>query len=276
MISVKYVNSNGTSIDLLGSKLRATEGYVHNRKWSPVVNALSVGARLKSFNKDPIQYDLTVALRGTLQERYAMMDNLLEAFEYDVIRKTPGRLWFGSSYIDCYVIESAASVGDLSTRTNVAFKVYCPYPFWISEKSKSFFPSQGEEPIGKLEYPYDYPYDYKADPHGSARWIIDHYADSEFKMTIHGPALNPAIHINGHEYKVFTNLLNDEYLTIDSRDNTIIKALQNGVKLNLLNDRSKTESVFANIPSGVLDITWSGGFGFDITLFLERSEPKWI
>ena len=66
-----------------------------------------------------------------------------------------------------------------------------------------------------------------------------------------------------------------EYLTIDSRDYTVYKYLSNGTVETLFHDRGLADSVFEPIPSGLLRINWSGAFGFDLTLFLERREARW-
>ena len=94
-------------------------------------------------------------------------------------------------------------------------------------------------------------------------------------MTIYGPCENPRILINGYPRQIFTSLESNEYLVIDSRDSTVIKHLANGTTVSVYNSRQFQPSIFEKIPSGLLSIDWTGLFGFDVTLFLERSEPKW-
>jgi hypothetical protein len=38
--------------------------------------------------------------------------------------------------------------------------------------------------------------------------------------------------------------------------------------------RNKAESVFEQIPAKSLSLSWPGTFGFDLTLYEERSEPR--
>ena len=54
-----------------------------------------------------------------------------------------------------------------------------------------------------------------------------------------------------------------------------MKYRNNGVMVNLFDLRGKEFSVFEPIPGDVVTVTWNGSFGFDITLFEERSEPAW-
>jgi hypothetical protein len=48
-----------------------------------------------------------------------------------------------------------------------------------------------------------------------------------------------------------------------------------GTTVNHFNDRNKASYIFEKIPPGNNAITWPGGFGFDVILMEERSEPKW-
>lgn len=75
--------------------------------------------------------------------------------------------------------------------------------------------------------------------------------------------------------EVFVTLEKEEYMIIDSRDYTVQKYLVNGTVQNLFHDRALGKSIFEQLPSGLLKINWSGEFGFDLTLFLERREAKW-
>ena len=66
------------------------------------------------------------------------------------------------------------------------------------------------------------------------------------------------------------------------RDPTAGKAIQdatknlgNGTMQNIFEKRAKDKSIFEPIPSGSLAVNWNGEFGFDFTVFKERSVPKW-
>ena len=106
-------------------------------------------------------------------------------------------------------------------------------------------------------------------------WKVDHYAPCEFLMIIFGPVADPRIVINGHPYQVYDTLLENEYMQIDSRKNTVIKYMANGTRQNLYDLRAKMESVFEPITPGNIAVNWPGSYGFDLTLYLERSEPRW-
>lgn len=110
---------------------------------------------------------------------------------------------------------------------------------------------------------------------GVTTWDIEHVTASDFEMILYGPCVNPYVIINGHTYTVYTDLEAGEYLVIDSRAYTATKYLSNGTTQNMFNERGLADSIFEKIPSGLLRINWSGDFGFDLTLFLERREARW-
>ena len=126
-----------------------------------------------------------------------------------------------------------------------------------------------------LDYPHDYSYDYTVSDIGSQIWNIDHVVACPFLLTIYGPVTDPRILIDGRVIEVYTTLESNEYLILDSRDHTIIKYLSNGTTQNLYNNRYMEESVFDPIGPGPVYVTWTGTFGFDITAYIERNEPRW-
>ncbi len=88
-------------------------------------------------------------------------------------------------------------------------------------------------------------------------------------MDIYGPVVNPRVMVNGYPYIVYATIAEGETLTIDSIKKTVMCG-----ERNLFDARNKKQSVFEKIPSGNLALTW-GNFKFKLTLYEERSEPKW-
>ena len=279
MIGIKYVCSNGKEYNLIGDRMRATSGYFHEYEWKPMTTNQEIGENVYGFEKEPKTYQITLTFRGLLEERKANMDELIDCFEYDMANKTPGRIWFGRYYIDCYVKEANSKVSPTRNNwTNMEIGVYCPYPMWVEEEKKNFYPDSAEkgEDYEFLDYKYDYAYDYSKPLSGTEHWYIDHYRSSNFHMIIYGPCANPRITINEQVYQIFDALENNEYIEIDSRKRTIVKRLANGTEQNIFYKKSTGNSIFSEIPAGDLLISWNGEFGFEITIFKERSVPKWI
>lgn len=278
MIEIKYVCSNGEEYNLIGDKMRATSGYFHAYEWKPNTTEREMGVTVNAFAKEPVTYDITLTVRGEEKERKQILNKLTNAFEYDVVNLTPGRIYYGEYYIDGYVKKSSNEVSsENNSRTDCKIEIYCPYPFWSMEQQESFYPDSANKgkPYTFLDYPIMYNYDYSRKSAGTQNWIIDHFRDNNFEMVIYGPCADPRILINGYPYQIYETLEAGEYILIASREKTITKHLRNGTVQNIFAKRAKDKSVFALIPSGVLTLNWSGEFGFDIKVYKERSVPEW-
>ena len=273
MIELKYIASSGNVYNLKGDGIRTKKANYHAWKWGVTGTTLQYGIRISNFTRKPVEYTTQLIFSGSYESRRQMINALHEDFELDIRNGIPGRVIWGEYYIDCFMAESSTEpdVGNVWTKNDV--KIYCPYPFWIKEETKSFYPAQA--PVGQefLDYPYDYEYDYFYGNPGSAVWDTEFPFASDFKMTIYGLVSNPRVLVNGYPYQINTDLAEDEYLIIDSRDNTIQKYIGSQV-INIFDSRDKTKSVFQPMPGGALRFNWSGAFGFDLTLFEERSEPR--
>ena len=93
-------------------------------------------------------------------------------------------------------------------------------------------------------------------------------------MTIFGPVVNPMVTINGYSYVFYMTIAEGEYLVIDSRAKTVTLYGAGGVQTNAFDNRNKAESVFEQIPGGNLQVVWDATFGFNLTIYHERSEPR--
>ena len=104
---------------------------------------------------------------------------------------------------------------------------------------------------------------------------IDHIIPSDFEMIVYGPCINPKVLINGYPYEILTTLEGNEYLILNTAEQTIMKYLSNGPADNLFNARGYDYSVFEKIPPGLINVNWSGDFGIDLYVFLKRKEAAW-
>lgn len=388
MIEVKYVSgANGTELNLIGDKLRATDGYVHTRSWSPVTLSRLIGANLRYFKKEPKAYDITVTLRGDLNERYAMLDRLTDVFDGDIKSKKIGKLWFGDYYLKCYAIDSEVKVNsDLNSRTDVKITFWAPYPEWVKEHEINLGKDESSgEIVGGLDYApdrtgrrlantwwaldydsqhsglwlrhgddiegtmyeyeinvggtitndtgkflicyvfylprneedweepvreyfnleagesrllthhcyivcdapavtvsqptrsweFNYDYDFGSTTSSRKEMQFDGSTDVNFRMVIHGAAVNPTININGHIYQVNTSINDGEYIVIDSVERTV--TLYSGIaEINLFDLRYKQSDIFEPIDATEMTVNWGGSYEVDLILYLERSEPRWV
>ena len=273
---LEYIGSAGT-IDFtqFETQIFTTSGF-HAYEWTRQETAQTFGVKVDKFTKEPLTYEMTVAIRGTQSDKEAALNQIAEITEQDVVNKTPGRLYWKDYYLDCYILKADTQPSGDFWGAERSMTIFAPYPFWIKEETKQFLPvNRDQEDAGGLDYDYDYDYDYALDVPGQQRWNIDHYAPSEFQMILYGYCQNPRVMVGDYPYQVFDTCEEGEYIVIDSRAKTVVKHLNNGDVTNIFDLRAKENSVFEKIPGGNQLVTWAGTFGVDITLFMERSEPKW-
>lgn len=234
--------------------------------------------RITGFSKDVQEHDLTISVFGNTAEEYeANLQQMHDIFEGDVRGMTPGRLYVGNYYLTCYIAASAKAdweynCGILDNTLTLA----TDYPHWVQEETQKFFPQQGAGAGSGLDYPYDYPYGYTPGASGTASWVTGHYTASDYQLVLYGPCENPRVLVNGRAKGVYDILDPSDYVVIDSRTHTVVKYLANGTQQNKYDYRVKEgTSMFEKIPGGTLALNWSGLFGFDLTLYKERSEPLW-
>lgn len=273
-VLLKYVASSGNEYNLKADSIRTLTANYHRWNWGAEGTTLQYGMRVAHFTRAAAVYETTLLFYGSKLAIKDTLNALHEDFERDVRLMTPGRIIWGSYYIDCYVNDSSTEPTENNVNPKNTVKLFCPHPFWIREIKHSF--AVQSAPVGQsfLDYDYDYEYDYYLGSRGTDLWRTGSPFASDFRMVIFGAVTNPRVIINGYPYQVFATINSGEYLSIDSRKNTVTKVQSNGTRVNMFDSRNKEQSVFEPIPGGNLLVSWSGAFGFDLTLYQERSEPR--
>ena len=126
-----------------------------------------------------------------------------------------------------------------------------------------------------FDYAHDYSYDY-SNTLINQKIIVPGETPAGFRLIVYGSCDNPTISIGELTYKVNTTLLTGEHLIIDITSKTISKIKNSGEKVNVFDLRDRDADFFEKIPAGMHSVAWSGAFGFDVILLIERSEPEWI
>lgn len=261
MIRAYYKNSKGEVLDLLKYPYLTAEADWFDSNWEE--------------NSEGYQRSVQMDVYGSDTGFARNMERLYSIIAVDAEEETYGRLYVNDTYLQCRVQSSAKTGWQGYTYAEIQLTFTAPALSWTTEEKKSFFPQAEPVAADGLDFPFDFPFDFAAEKAGTAVWEVDHVSSSGFQMVIYGPCVNPQVLINGHTYEVFTTLESGEYLLIDSRMQTVYKYLTNGTVQNLFHDRGLTDSIFEPIPPGMLRFNWTGGFGFDLILFLERREARW-
>lgn len=282
MMGLYYLSgTGGEKLDLMSSQYRASIQDLLQYEWDYETsdNVGRNGGRITEMKRGVATKPMTISVMGSSREAYTeALNRYLRITERDIRNLTPGRLYLGENYLTCYL---AASQYDTAFDPGVTFArkavtLVSEYPFWRIEETTRYLPDDREtESAEYLDYPYDYAYDYLYDLSGARQLINDHYAPSDFVMTVYGPAVNPTVYIAGHKYMVATVLYDGDYMVVDSAAKTVSRTAADGTTENLFNYREKDAEIFEKIPPGNNTVIFNQEFGFDLTLYRERSEPEW-
>lgn len=278
-----YVNSKNERIDFYGYPYVFQEGDLIDYGYSYTKDRFG---KIKDFRKEAVEKraqiaiisDKTLSGKQREEEFYMYLNKITEIVDYDTANGQYGRLYTDTGfYLLCNVVTSKkTNWSSCGLCAFTEFVVLAPDAVWVKEKEKRF---GGAANSVLSDYGFDYAYDYAYDYASSLlnqRLVVDGPTSSHFVMIIYGSCENPAVSIGTHTYKVNTSLITGEYLTIDSMKKKITKTTNYGEKINVYDLRDRTYiNFFEKIPAGPSPVAWSGSFGFDITLYMERSEPAW-
>ena len=270
---VKYVNSKGVEVNLNKHPYKMLVSDILDYEWEVITSANRITGFGYTVKEKVLNIDVHRSRDAGAREN---MSRLTDIFETDILSSAPGRLYIDEQYMIGYIKSSEKDNWETDQIIQGEYGLTTDNPFWITEKHFSFQKKTAKEKIFEpLDYPYDFPYDLTREQVGLDKIEGSDLSDSHFKLTIYGPAVFPEIHIGGHIYRVNTVVAEGEYLTIDSREETVVRCMIDGTKINEFDNRDHDHSVFKKIPGGIMETEWNGSFGWDITLFEERSEPRW-
>lgn len=282
MREIYYINSRGDRINLDRWPYRLKNRNPQNWEWEyDVVNMGSVGGKVQRIFRNVSEFDLTITVctqAGGDAQRLMDVKNLYEGLEYDSATGNVGKLFFGPEYMQCCFIRSEKTTnGDIPFALDVEMTILSPYPMWCREETFNYYrynAAQSRAEASGLNYPYNYPYNYSRNL--ALNYLVNNnYREDDFEMKIFGPINDPIITIGDNVYSLETQILQNEYVVINSRDKEVYKVNSLGQIINIFNSRSKNQSFFKKIPYGKNQVIYSGNFAFEITLFHERSEPDW-
>ena len=271
---IRYVSSDGEELRFgAGETYRYENTSLHDYSWG--YDALN--DHISRFRRALTEYTLTVGVRADT-DGLSARNKLTEVFESDVKKHTPGRLYVGDSYIDCYVVGSTKSLWNFDVNVMTAeLRILSEEPYWRHETTFRYVVEESRS--DDHDYPYDYAYDYGSV--NRSQYLTNPYlSPCKFRLTIYGPVVNPEVRIGANSYGVDTAVGEGCYLVIDSSERTVVLHDVYGHGTDAYDDRVRGAQgsgtyIFEDVPQGSSGVMWSGGFYFDLTLIEERSEPPW-
>lgn len=268
---IKYINNKNEVVEFGDDVVFANYNDLRDYSWQYDTDF----NRLSNFRRDITTKSLPIIINAKTEEDGARLKNkIFEVFEKDVLMNKKGKFIIGDYYYKCFITEAVNS--EYLYCNGLLYKslsIVTDEPYWVKEKEHNFFITAKES--ASSFYPYDYPYDYSNNL-GSRTIINDNFIDTNIKIIIYGPVVNPVVFIGAHPYAVETAVFDGEYLTIDTKNKTAIKTKNNGDTINEFHKRNKQYSVFQKMKAGSSTVSWNENFNFTIITIEERSEPKWI
>ena len=267
-----YTNNLGETLEFGKDCLFVNENDLRDFAW----DIINKNDRISGFKKGIVSKTIPIIIKCDYEaEGVALRNRLFEVFEKDVIAKKHGKIHIGNYYLQCYI--TGTKKAQYLTNRNymvVSATVRTDIPDWVKETTiERKMPSL--DSTGFLDYPYDYQFDFQ-NQFVNTSIINDGLVPSNFILKIEGFVNNPSLYIGGHKYSVNTTVNDGEILVIDSLNKTIVLN-KDGVLVNCFKDRNKYSYIFEKIPTGVSTISSPDEqLKFSLTLFEERSEPKWI
>lgn len=273
---IYYVNSQNKKIDLLEPPYMLQTGTLFDSKWEYEYLDSENSGSITAIKKALEEKEMTLSVIGADGIGFEeAADKLHEAFDTDVILQSPGRLYVGEMYMECYMVASEKSEWENDADyMDVDLTIVAECPVWIGKETYTFHSFDSNPTANIKKYPYQYPYRYA---NGSnKRYIInDNFLESDFKMYIYGPVVKPQVTIGENIYLVNIVLEKGERLEIDTMSRTIVKIMRNGSRVNAFHYRQKGTEFFKKIKTGRQIVSWAGKFDFDIVLIEKRGEPRW-
>lgn len=271
---IRYVNSEGVEVILNKEPYKVLMSDLTDYDSVEVER----NGKIACFTKEITERDLNIDIISNSKEATQELCNKLnEVFEKDIYNDVAGKIYINDYYMRCFIKSCKKSKRGNGVIRSYEYTLITDYPFWIKETTYQYLPeSPNQVDYATLEkgilFP-EFPFDF-APVRGEKILENPSFTDSNFIMTIYGFAESPQVSIAGHPHRVETTVYEGERLVIDSKKGTVKKIGRLGEVVDCYNARQKDYSVFQKIPAGLNVFQWSGGFGIDITLFDERSEPK--
>ena len=288
MLNLKYISSRGTEYDLLTDDRFVTECNAFDYEFTPVTFGKKYGSKVYGFEMEQKEIEATFYVFG--ENRKAQINELIAAFDYDVLNEKSGTLVCNGYSIPAYSISASDSSNNSSSLLWDTFtrRFLCPYPFWSKQTLFELFQDSSTSiewtdikdylPVsenGKA----DYEWDYMTHVGKNGELVNEALTGSDYVIVINGATEVPSITIGDLTITLDVAIDEHEYITIDSRAKTITLTYADGTTENIFGSRDVSVDIFQKIPYGTIPVYWddegTGEYSWTIALYDERTAPLW-
>lgn len=269
-----FENHLGQRFEGLENGVYMNYNALRNYSWQYETINNRISRFYRSISSQPIPL---VVLCDSDEKAISVKNRLMELAEVDIEARLPGKIYIGEYYTSGYITASEKSNYLINKRLcNIKLTLTSEDSAWYREETHAFYPGVGISVGigGGTDHPYDYPYDYALSLKGQ-KIVSNSVGSSAFRLLIYGETVNPSVVIGSHIYAINGTIGKGETLLIDSLTKKITLTTALGNKINWFDKRGRDHYIFEPIPAGQSAVSWSGAFGFDLTVIEKRSEPKW-
>lgn len=276
---LKYINHLGEELHFGRDGLYVNESDIRDFSWT----VATVNNKVSGFSRGMANKTIPVrVLCASKADGIIKKNNLFEIPEKDILANQKGRLELDGYYCECFVTGSQKSRYTISEQyMETDLTIFTDRPVWVRETKIDFKKDPTRRPDGQddpgtvtYDFPFDFPFGLMGTVDRQDSILNDTFYDTNFRLVIHGSAVNPTVYINDHQYQVNTGVQDGADLVIDSLNQKIYLDAD-GVQTSAFDARGRDEYIFEPIPAGELEVRWDNTFDFDLYLLEERSEPRW-
>lgn len=234
----------------------------------------------------PVRKAREVSVNMTIED-VDELDALMQAADSDVLLRKPGTITALSESGGVWrqravIVESSPQSHYRAPDANIDLTVLLMDGVWRRRLDVQRLWADALQPGLDLDYPHDYPHDYMSTVR-NATVVNPMPAPMPFEMVWFGPVSKPQLTLGGNRYELDMDIPSGGYVTISSveGEKSIILTTENGDMSNVFSKGVRTGGenggsyIFQPIPSGELAAQWNG-FGIDLTIIEEASEPQWV
>lgn len=274
----EYKASTGETIGFEGPLYSETMPAIRGRAW-----AYSLGSRSLTGLAWQAR-ELTLTVKAVAGE--TMLDTLRALADHDVLAHsldatTSGMLRADDEW-ECRALIVKAEPQSITPRIIESQLTVTQLSRWRRDlPTVTFAPSEHGD-YEWLDFPFDFPFDY-GPPSAPPVVVVDGLDAMPFRMRVFGPCSNPVVTIGGNRYMLSGGIPAGAWVEISSVEGgrTVTLVTEGGDRLNWFAHAERGAGlgsgsyIFQPLPAGRSEVSWAGGFTFDLTPIEERSEPPW-
>lgn len=254
--TVKYQTHDGYEISLSDNGVYVKSSDLHDYAWDYIEKGGKIAAFRRRITKKNIEISISCDTESAGIEK---RNQLTKYFEKDILARQPGAIFVNGYFLRCYVVASAKSSYLTSKKTMlVKLELLTDDPIWRSAVSANI--TMQSPSLGSVTSP------------------LSNAAD--FRIEIQGPTSSrPSVTIGGVLYGISVDVTAGQTLVIDSALKKVYIRTASGTTLDRYDKRLRSnykDRIFTKIPSGISEVRKSYSFDWTISVYEERSEPKWI